>query len=89
MIASRRSRERDIIVVLIAERLRHPGSKPASVRTWHTTTPAEKPGVGDVDEDAVYRTLDRLVKRRGKIEAKLARKHLAEGKMALYDLSSS
>ena len=89
LIASRRSPERDIVVALIAERLLHPGSKLAAVRTWHTTTLAEKLGVSDVDENRVYRALDWLLERQKGIERKLAKKHLEVGGMALYDLSSS
>ena len=42
IIASRRARQRDLAVALIAERLLHGCSKPASTRLWHTTTPAAR-----------------------------------------------
>ena len=89
IIGSEPSHERDIVLALIAERLLHPGSKQAAVRTWRTTTLAEKLGVSDVDEHAVYRALDWLLARQGRIEKKLAKKHLEAEGMALYDLSSS
>lgn len=49
IIASRRSRERDLVVAMIAERLLHSCSKPASTRLWHTTTLAEELSVQDAD----------------------------------------
>ena len=42
LIASRRSRERDLVVAMIAERVLHPCSKLATTRLWHTTTLAEE-----------------------------------------------
>jgi len=49
IVASRRSRQRDLVVAMIAERLLHGCSKLASTRLWHTTTLAEELSVQDAD----------------------------------------
>ncbi|OYV66591.1 MAG: transposase, partial [Deltaproteobacteria bacterium 21-66-5] len=46
-------------------------------------------GVSDADEDDLYDAMDWLLQRQGHIEKKLSARHLKEGGMALYDLSSS
>ena len=89
LIASKRSRQRDLVVAMIAERLVHPCSKLATTRLWHTTTLAEELSVGDADVDELYEALDWLLERQEWIEAKLARRHLAEGGQVLYDLTST
>jgi hypothetical protein len=89
MISSRRCRERDLVVALIAERLIHPCSKLATTRLWHTTTLAEELGVGDADEDDLYEAMDWLVERQARIEGKLAARHLREDAQVLYDVTSS
>lgn len=89
MIASRRSRERDLVVALVVERILHPASKLATTQFWETTTLAEELGVADADVDEVYAVLDWLLARQKRIEKKLARRHLGEGGLALYDVSSS
>jgi hypothetical protein len=58
-------------------------------RWWHTTTLAEEFHVTDADEDDLYAAMDWLVGRQGAIEKKLAARHLGEGSLVLYDLSSS
>src|SRR6266699_1124235 len=77
VIAAKRSRERDLVVAMIAERLRH------------TTTLAEELGVADADEDDLYAAMDWLGARQDRIEQKLAARHLREGAVVLYDVSSS
>ena len=89
MIGSRPSRQRDLVVAMIVERLIHGCSKLASTRLWSTTTLAEELGVGDADEDDVYDAMLWLSARPQRIEKKLADKHLCEGGMVFYDLSSS
>ena len=89
VIATKRSRERDLVVAMIAERLLHPCSKLATTRLWHTTTLAEELGVGDADEDDLYAAMDWLGARQDRIEQKLAARHLREGAVVLYDVSSS
>ena len=89
VIGSKRSRERDLVVALVVERLLHPGSKLATTRTWKASTLAEDLAVGDADVEEVYSALEWLLARQKRIEAKLAARHLCEGGVALYDLSSS
>src|SRR5713226_1842053 len=89
VIAAKRSRERDLVVAMIAERLLHPCSKLATTRLWHTTTLAEELAVADADEDDLYAAMDWLAARQDRIEQKLAARHLREGAVVLYDVSSS
>jgi transposase len=89
LISSTRCRQRDLVVAMIAERLLHPGSKLATTRNWHNTTLATELSVGDADEDELYDALDWLLARQSRIEKKLARRHLSEGAVVLYDISSS
>jgi hypothetical protein len=89
VLAAKRSRERDLVVAMIAERLLHPCSKLATTRLWHTTTLAEELGVADADEDDLYAAMDWLGARQDRIEQKLAARHLREGAVVLYDVSSS
>jgi transposase len=74
---------------MIVERLLHGSSKLASTRLWHTTTLAEEVGVGDADEDDLYDAMLWLLGRQKQIEKKLAARHLQQGGMVFYDLSSS
>src|SRR6516165_9339141 len=46
-------------------------------------------GLGPVDEDELYTALDWLLERQPQIEAALARRHLKDGTLVLYDVSSS
>lgn len=89
ILASKRSRERDLVLAMIAERLIHPCSKLATTRLWHTTTLAEELGVAGADEDDLYAAMDWLLARQDRIEQKLAARHLADGAVVLYDVSSS
>lgn len=89
IIFSKRSRERDLVIAMIVERLIYPCSKLATTRMWHTTTLAKELGVEDADVDELYKSLDWLVSRQERIENKLAKRHLSEGSFVLYDISSS
>ena len=89
MIATKRSRARDLVLAMIAERLIHPCSKLATTRLWSTTTLGESLGVTDADVDELYAALDWLLARQPHIEQKLAARHLPEGGVVLYDVSSS
>ena len=66
-----------------------PGSKLATTRAWHTTTLAEELGVADATEDELYAAMDWLLARQERIEKKLAARHLTEGGLVLYDVTSS
>ena len=89
LIASQPSRERRLVVAMIVERLIHPASKLATTRLWHDTTLARELDVEDADEDDLYDALDWLLARQAAIERRLARRHLREGGLVLYDVSSS
>ena len=89
LIASRASAERERVCAMVAARVLAPHTKLATTRWWHTTTLAEEYGVESADEDALYSAMDWLLERQGTIERKLAARHLKEGALALYDLSSS
>jgi len=89
LISSTACRERDLVVAMVAERLLHPCSKLATTRLWHTTTLAEELGVADANEDDLYEAMDWLLARQDRIENKLAARHLSEGSLVLYDVTSS
>jgi transposase len=89
LVASEPSRRRDLIIAMIAERLLFPSSKLANTRHWHDTTLAEELGVADADEDQLYDAMDWLLERQETIEKKLARRHLSDGALVLYDVTSS
>lgn len=89
LLASRPSRQRDLVAAMVASRILAPNSKLATVRSWHTTTVPDMFRVADASEDDLYAALDWLVERQEHIEKKLAARHLPEGGFALYDLSSS
>ena len=89
LLAPKRSRARDLVLALIVERLIRPCSKLATTRLWSTTTLGETLGVCDADVDEVYDALDWLLARQAGIEQKLAARHLHEGGVVLYDVSSS
>jgi transposase len=89
MIFSKRCRERDLVLAMLAQRVLFPASKLANTRLWQTTTLAEELSVQDATENELYAALDWLLKRQPEIEKKLAARHLHEGALVLYDLSSS
>ena len=55
LISARRTRNRDLVLAMIVERLIRPCSKLATTRWWHTTTLAETLAVGDAQEDELLR----------------------------------
>jgi len=89
LIASRPSRQRDLVLALIVARLLFPGSKLATTRHWHVTTLAQELRVQDATENDLYAAMDWLLERQRAIEQKLAQKHLTNGGLVLYDVSSS
>ncbi len=89
LLAARPSRERALVVAMVAARILEPDSKLATTRWWRTTTLPTLLGVQDADEDALYGALDWLLARQERIEQKLAARHLREGGLVLYDLTSS
>lgn len=89
LFSSTNCRERDLVVAMVAERLIHPCSKLATTRLWHNTTLAEELGVDDANENDLYEAMDWLLARQEGIEKRLAARHLSEGSLVLYDVTSS
>jgi hypothetical protein len=86
-------RYRDLVVGLIVDRLIAPRSKLGFVRAVNGATRCsslgEVLGLGPVAEREVYAALDWLLAQQPRIEAGLARRHLKDGTLVLYDVSSS
>jgi transposase len=89
LVASRASRQRDLVLAMVAARILEPQSKLATTRWWSDTTLTEMLDVGDSDEDDLYEAMDWLLDRQRHIEKKLAARHLDQDGLALYDLTSS
>jgi len=93
MIASRRSRERDLAVAMVVARLLSPASKLATAqsvsRETAVSTLGQELGVEEVDADELYDAMDWLVARQTRIEKKLGARHLGNGSLVLYDVSGS
>ena len=89
LVASEPSRRRDLVIAMIAERLLFPSSKLANTRHWHDSTLAEELDVADATENQLYDAMDWLLQRQSAIERKLAKRHLTDGAMVLYDVTSS
>jgi hypothetical protein len=82
-------RARDLAYALIVSRVVRPRSKLSTVGWWDDVTLGADLGVAGASTDEVYAAMDWLVARQDAIEAELARRHLAEGGIAMFDLSSS
>jgi len=83
------SRERDLVVALICQRLLRPGSKLSATRQFALTTLAEELAVEGASEAELLAAMDWLLARQERVEAALARRELEPGGLVLYDLSSS
>ena len=83
------SKERSHALAMICQRVLEPGSKLACTRALCQSTLAEELTVEGCDADDLYAAMDWLGERQEEIEARLARRHLAEGTLVLYDVSSS
>jgi len=93
LLAARRSPERDRAVALIAARVLAPDTKLATARALDaasaTSTLGELLGLEDVEAEDLYAAMDWLGARQTKVETALAKRHLHEGTLVLYDVSSS
>lgn len=91
-ISSRRTPDRDRIVALIVSRLLDPKSKLATARGLMAETTASTLGsllgLEAVTAEEFYESMDWLLARQGRIEKTLARRHLSEGSLVLYDVTS-
>lgn len=93
VIGSKPSRERDLIEAMIVGRVIQPGSKLATFNglcaETAQSTLAEELHLGPIESSELYQALDWLLARQSRIENKLAKRHLADGTLVLYDVSSS
>jgi hypothetical protein len=93
LVSGRRSPQRDRVVAMIVSRILEPSSKLATARrldrTTATSTLGEVLELGDVTADDLYEALDWLGRRQWRIEKALAERHLKEGTLLLYDVTST
>jgi len=89
LLGRERSRERDLCVALVCQRLLRPGSKLAATRQFPLSTLGEELQVEGAGEAELLAAMDWLLERKERIERSLARRHLEPGGLVLYDLSSS
>ena len=86
-------RNRDLVLAMLAGRIIDPVSKLAAARMLSPATAScslgEVLGLGEVDDAELYAALDWLLERQAAIETALAKRHLHNGTLVLYDVSSS
>jgi hypothetical protein len=83
------SRERDLCLAMICQQALRPGSKLAAVRALSQSTLGDELGVVGASEDELYAAMDWLLERQERIEDRLAHRHVRDGELVLYDVSSS
>lgn len=87
------SAERDLVCALIVARILSPASKLATARGLHEQTASSSLGallgLELVDEDPLYAAMDWLLDRQTRIEDQLAARHLQQGTVVLYDVTST
>jgi transposase len=86
-------RNRDLVIAMIVSRILAPASKLATSRALHPDTLSSTLGellhLDSLTEDELYQAMDWLLPQQARIEQALAKRHLAEGAMVLYDLTST
>jgi transposase len=92
ILASKPSGMRSVLMGLIVERLLSPGSKITAFEELRpstaTSTLHEELGLETITSHHVYEAMDFLFKHKGAIEKRLAKKHLSQKCLVLYDLTS-
>ena len=87
------NRCRDLVLAMLAGRILDPVSKLAPARTLSPATASsslgEALGLGEVSDAELYTALDWLLERQAAFETALAGRHLQNGTLVLYDVSSS
>jgi hypothetical protein len=82
-----------LTLALIVARVVEPAAKLATARQLSEATASHSLGavlrLGEVDENELYRALDLLAAAQPAIEKALARRHLKDGTLVLYDVTSS
>ena len=85
--------ERDLVSALIVARILSPASKLATARGLDLDTASSSLAallaLPHTDEDHIYRAMDWLLERQSRIENALARRHLDDGSLVLYDVTST
>jgi transposase len=95
ILGSHPSRERSLVIAMIASRILRPASKLATARAIQQETATTSLGLElglsqeRIGEQELYAALDWLLERQTRVENKLAAKHLSEGTLILYDVTSS
>ncbi len=89
LLAARPCRERQLVTSMVVARILAPQSKLATTRWWSSTTLPAELGVEDATEDELYDAMDWLLTKQDHIEQRLAARHLDEGAIVLYDLTST
>lgn len=92
LLGNKPGRQRTLAVAMIVARILNPSSKLATAahlsRETSSTSLGEMLGVESVDADELYYAMDWLLPRQPRIEAELAARHLSDGSLMLYDLTS-
>ena len=87
------SRKRNLVLAMLIAQVITPGSKLAFARALRAETATSSLGavlgVGGADEDDLYAAMDWALTRKDTIENALAARHLANGTLVLYDVSSA
>src|SRR6476661_282238 len=87
------SRNRDLVCAMLAAAVIEPGSELAVARGLRiqtaTSTLGAVLGVAGADEDDLYDAMDWVLERQQAIENSLAARHLTNGTLVLYDVSSA
>ena len=93
IVDSRPSRQRDLVVAMIAARIIEPASKLATARGLHSDTLhsslGELLGLDSAGDAELYTAMDWLLERQSRIERELSKRQLEDGAMVLYDLTST
>jgi len=87
------SRQRNLVLAMLIGQVIAPGSKLAIARGLRAETAASTLGqmldVAGADEDDLYDAMDWVLARKDGIETALAARHLVDGTLVLYDVSSA
>jgi hypothetical protein len=89
LLERRPSRSRELALGLVCQRVLEPRSKLATAALFGQSTLGETLRIAEATEDELYRAMDWLLARQERIETALARRHLADGSLVLYDLTST
>jgi transposase len=93
VLSATRGHPRQLVLAMLVARLLAPRSKLATARALDpatlTSTLGEVLGVSAADADELYTALDWLLARQAAVEQALARRHLTDGTLVLYDVTST